>query len=109
MGGHIPCVKVEDSLRQQDQATGSMAMIMDQAAMAHQPYPSPVVTANGPSSSELDISLSSTVDLNEDLGFLLPLDSAMFDQLSPALNPEDFTCSFTMDNSTEGIHELFDI
>lgn len=70
----------------------------------------PQVTVTGPS-NQLDISLSSAAEVTgDDLGFmdrLLPLDMAMFDQLSPTLQTEDF--SFSMDNSTEGINDLFDI
>lgn len=69
----------------------------------------PQVTVTGPN-SDLDISLSSAADVTDDLGFmdrLLPLDMGLFDQLSPTLPTEDF--SFSMDNSTEGISDLFDI
>lgn len=97
----LPCTKLEEDLRQEgavvevEQAVGS-------------PYPQ--VTVMGAPNSELDISLSSTADVNDDLGFmdrLLPIDMAMFDQLSPTLQTEDF--SFSMDNSTEGIQDLFDL
>ncbi len=72
----------------------------------------PRVTVTGSASNDLDISLSSAADVNtDDLGFmdrLLPLDMAVFDHLSPTtLQTEDF--SFSMDNSTEGIHDLFDL
>lgn len=70
----------------------------------------PQVTVTGPS-NQLDISLSSAAEVTgDDLGFmdrLLPLDMAMFDQLSPTLQTEDF--SFSMDDSTEGINDLFDL
>lgn len=70
----------------------------------------PQVTVTGPS-NELDISLSSAAEVTgDDLGFmdrLLPLDMGMFDQLSPTLPTEDF--SFSMDTSTEGINDLFDL
>ena len=71
----------------------------------------PQMTVTGPT-DDLDISLSSAADVaGDDLGFmerLLPLDMAMFDQLSPTLPAaEDF--SFSMDDSTEGINDLFDL
>lgn len=99
----LPSVKFEDDHRQK-QATG---LTVDQTVVA----PSyPQVTVTGPS-NELDISLSSAAEVSgDDLGFmdrLLPLDMAMFDQLSPTLQTEDF--SFSMDNSTEGINDLFDL
>lgn len=108
--GQVSCVKLEEGLRQ-EQAVG---IILDQSAVAPS-YPSPAVTGLGPPNSELDISLSSTADINDDLGFmdrLLPIDTAiidtaMFDHLSPTLQTDDF--SFSMDNSTEGIHDLFDL
>ena len=71
--------------------------------------PYPQVTVTGPN-NELDISLSSAADVNGDDLFmdrLLPMDMSVFDQLSPTLQTSDF--SFSMDNSTEGIHDLFDL
>lgn len=105
---HVPVsriTKLEDGLRQE-------GLALDHHH--HHPHtitPSyPQVTVTGPS-SELDISLSSAADVNgDDLGFmdrLLPIDMGMFDHLSPTLQTDDF--SFSMDNSTEGIHDLFDL
>lgn len=112
MGQQGPQVKLEEGLRHERASSavvGVGGMILDQPAMVAPPYSSPVVT--GQPSSELDISLSSTADLNgDDLGFmdqLLPIDLARFDHLSPTLQNEDF--NFSMDNSTEGIDNLFDI
>ena len=94
----------QQELLQQQQQCPVGQLPVDQANS--QPYPQ--VTVTGPT-NELDISLSSAADVTDDLGFmerLLPLD--VFDHLSsPTLHPEDF--SFSMDNSTEGIHDLFDL
>ena len=134
IGQVLPCVKEEEEeevdvdvegLRREQAtaargvATGAAVVVgggtrgLDQSpevVVGGGAYPPPVAVT-GPSGSELDISLSSTADLNgDDLGFmdrLLPIDSAMFDHLSPTLQNEDF--SFSMDTSTEGIHDLFDL
>ncbi len=104
---HQTPTKLENA-RQHDEAVG---LSMDQTVCS--PYP-PQVTITRPN-NDLDISLSSTADVNgDDLGFidhfdssLLPIDIGMFEHLSPPLQNEDF--SFSMDNSTEGIHDLFDL
>jgi hypothetical protein len=94
--------------QQGQQALGEGLSVVEQACTSP-PYPQ--VTVTGPTTDELDISLNSAAEMTgDDLGFmdrLLPLDMAMFDQLSPALPTEDF--SFSMDNSTEGINDLFDL
>ena len=95
-----------ESIRQEQ----AMGLSVDQAMRSAYPQ----VTVTGPN-GELDISLSSTADVNDDLGFmdhldtssLLPIDMSMFEHLSPPLQTEEF--SFSMDNSTEGIHDLFDL
>ena len=97
--------------RQQDQCNGDSITTISTSLSSYPQILGPGV------SSDLEISLSSAADVDSDdfeglmdhleNSSLLPIDMAMFEQLSPPLQTEEF--SFSMDNSTEGIHDLFDL
>jgi len=107
---HTSCTTLEAG-RQQQEATPNVNP--DPAPHVNPTY-SQILVPGG--NSDLEISLSSAADVDSDLEGLmdhfdptnlLPVDMAMFEHLSPPLQNEDF--SFSMDNSTEGIHDLFDL
>ena len=106
---HTSCTTLEAG-RQQQEATPN---VNPNGATPTNPTYSQILGPGG--NSDLEISLSSTADVDSDFEGLmdhfdptnlLP-DMAMFEHLSPPLQTEDF--SFSMDNSTEGIHDLFDL
>lgn len=102
-----PCTLPPFPKMDQGQHGPQQALAMGQTLSPSYPH----MAVTGPA-DDLDISLSSAAEVGgDDLGFmerLLPLDMAMFDQLSPTLPAaEDF--SFSMDDSTEGINDLFDL
>ncbi len=92
--------------------TGRQEACVDNTGDVAQPNNSAYPQILGPGgNSDLEISLSSAADVDSDfeglMDHLLPVDMAMFEHLSPPLQNEDF--SFSMDNSTEGIQDLFDL
>lgn len=106
---HQTCTTL-DRGRQQDQCSGDAITAVGSSSS----YPQIL----GPgASSDLEISLSSAADVDSDdfeglmdhleSSSLLPIDMAMFEHLSPPLQTEEF--SFTMDESEEGIPDLFDL
>lgn len=107
---HQTCTKM-DAGRQQDQCGMGNGDITAVSSLSYSQILGPGA------SSDLEISLSSAADVDSDdfeglmdhleSNNLLPIDMAMFEHLSPPLQTEEF--SFSMDNSTEGIHDLFDL